>query len=267
MDVLPLCWRRVLVFTRAGSRIRPLIRVRQLRAVFRDVFSAFPEPPPARRLVLQLSNPRRKPCEMNATPAMRMPLKVVPVLAAMVIVSAVGCAGNPKSSPVTKSSTTTSGAQTSPGSTPPADYAGLLIRASDINAPEVFTGSLPVNNPDGRVGVTTTFSNDDRSHVIYDTIEVLTDPAAAAIALDKRKHGLDGIVHGVPDPIDVGTGGTTVSGPAPDGVKGVTVLLFTEGRAFVELEFDGPDRMPAPQDFVTDVGRAQDEAIKKGLRG
>jgi hypothetical protein len=47
----------------------------------------------------------------------------------------------------------------------------------------------------------------------------------------------------------------------------VTVLLFTEGRAFVELEFDGPAPAPAPPDFVTDVGQKQDAAIKKGLTG
>jgi hypothetical protein len=42
-------------------------------------------------------------------------------------------------------------------------------------------------------------------------------------------------------------------------------LLFTEGKAFVTLEFDGPNYALAPPDFVTDVGRKQDAAIKKGL--
>jgi hypothetical protein len=47
----------------------------------------------------------------------------------------------------------------------------------------------------------------------------------------------------------------------------VTVLLFTEGKAFAELEFDGPpDALVAP-DFVTDIGQKQDAAIKKGLAG
>lgn len=74
-------------------------------------------------------------------------------------------------------------------------------------------------------------------------------------------------MHGVPDPIDIGTGGTTVSGPSPDASKGVTVVLFTEGKAFVELEFDGPAESLVPLDFVMDVGKKQDEAIKKGLGG
>jgi hypothetical protein len=58
-----------------------------------------------------------------------------------------------------------------------------------------------------------------------------------------------------------------LSGKSPDGSKGVTVLLFTEGRGFVTLEFDGPvDSLPPP-DFVTDVGQKQDAAVKKGLGG
>ena len=43
--------------------------------------------------------------------------------------------------------------------------------------------------------------------------------------------------------------------------------MFTEGKAFVTLEFDGPvDSLP-PEDFVTDVSQKQDAAVKKGLGG
>ena len=62
-------------------------------------------------------------------------------------------------------------------------------------------------------------------------------------------------------------GGSTVSGLSPDHSKGVTVLLFTEGKAMVTLRFEGPSFALAPQEFVTDVGQKQDEAIKKGLGG
>jgi hypothetical protein len=47
----------------------------------------------------------------------------------------------------------------------------------------------------------------------------------------------------------------------------VTVLLFTEGKALATLEFDGPAYALAPADFVADVGRRQQAAIKKGLGG
>jgi hypothetical protein len=63
----------------------------------------------------------------------------------------------------------------------------------------------------------------------------------------------------------VGTGGTMVSGTAPAGSKAVTVLLFTEGKAFVNLEFASPPNDPVPPQFVTDVGQKQDTAIKNGL--
>jgi hypothetical protein len=143
----------------------------------------------------------------------------------------------------------------------------LLIKASDINAPENFTATTPINNPNGQPGVTTTYSNQDRTHVIVDSIQVLPDAAAVAAALESAKATTDGYVHGVPEPIAVGTGGTTISGPSPDGAKGVTVLMFTEGKAFVELEFDGPPDALVPPDFVTDVGQKQAAAVKKGLPG
>ena len=117
-------------------------------------------------------------------------------------------------------------------------------------------------------GVATTFSTPDGSHVIKDTIQVLSDPAAATDALNAAK-ATQG--NGIKDPqtgtVNVGTGATTVSGNALDKSKGVLILLFTEGKAFVTLEFDGPvDSLP-PEDFVNDVAQKQDAAIKKGLGG
>jgi hypothetical protein len=147
----------------------------------------------------------------------------------------------------------------------PSDYIGLLIQASDIDAPESFTASPPISNPNGQPGVMTTFSNQDRTHVIVDSIQILPDPAAAVRALESARATRDGYVHGLPEPIAIGTGGTTISGSSPDGSKGVTVLLFTEGKAFAELEFDGPPDALVPPDVVTDIGQKQDLAIKKGV--
>ena len=69
------------------------------------------------------------------------------------------------------------------------DYTGLLIQAGDIKAPETFTASPPINNPNGQPGVATTFSTTDSNHVIHDTIQVLADPAAATNALNAAKTG------------------------------------------------------------------------------
>jgi hypothetical protein len=188
-------------------------------------------------------------------------------------VSVAGCGSNQTSSPTTSGSgtsatSTSSSAPTSSAPAQPTDYTGLLIQATDINAPVAFTGSPPANNPNGQPGVATTFSTQDGSHVIKDTIQVLADPAAATNALNAAKGGQG---NAVKDPqtgsANVGTGGTTLSGNSPDNSKGVTILLFTEGKAFVTLEFDGPADSLPPQDFVNDVAQKQDAAVKKGLAG
>src|SRR5208283_3792796 len=113
----------------------------------------------------------------------------------------------------------------------------------------------------GQPGVATTFSTPDNNHVIHDTIQVLADPAAATNALNAAKTGQGPLKDPQTEPVkDIGTGGTPVSGN-----KGIAVLLFTEGRAFVTLQFDGPPGMLPPPDFLTDVGQKQDAAVKKGL--
>ena len=192
-------------------------------------------------------------------------------LTALTALPVAGCHSNSKSSTATSSSTASTTSPTPASSSvqaQPGDYTRLLIQATDINAPEAFTATPPIQNPNGQPGVATTFSNPDSSHVIGDTILVLSDPAAAAGALESAKAAQgSSVVNPNPAPIDIGTGGTTVSGSSPDGSKGVTVLLFTEGNAFATLEFDGPPAAAVPPDFVTDVGQKQDAAIKNGLAG
>lgn len=56
------------------------------------------------------------------------------------------------------------------------------------------------------------------------------------------------------DSVKVGSGGS----------KGVTILVFTEGKAFVELEFDGPPNMLPPPDFVIDVGQNKPSPSRRG---
>lgn len=177
-------------------------------------------------------------------------------------VSATGCSShsNP-STPASGSSTSTHVAQSG-------DYISLLIKAGDIPAPEPFIpAGPPVNNPNGQQGATATFTDQDHSHTIIDTIQVTLDPAAAANALDSAKEIQHETLLAKPMAAEVGVDGATISGTSPDHTKGVTVLLFTEGKAFVTLEFDGPSFALAPTDFVLDVGHKQDDAIKKGLGG
>ena len=203
---------------------------------------------------------------------MSISLKAVAGVTAAAVVGAsmVGCTSNSKSPTTTSSgsATSTSHSSASNSAQPQSgDYTKLLIQASDLNAPEEFKASPITQNPNGNAGVETTFSNEDGSNVIHDTILVMNDPSAAASALDSAKAKLGDSVKGTPGPANVGTGGTTASGNSPDGSKGVTMVLFTEGKVFATLEFDGPADSPAPPDFVTDVAQKQDTAIKNGLPG
>jgi len=199
-------------------------------------------------------------------------MKVTRWVLAGVAVAAVltgGCSSNSKSptTPSASSTSTTTSAASSSAQPQPADYAKLLLDAKDINAPEIFTASAPIKDPNGQPGVATTFSNPDGTHIVRDTILILPDAGAASAALDSAKTAQTSSLKGNPVAIDIGTGGTTVSGSSPDGSKGLTVLLFTVDKAFATLEFDGPPDALAPPDFVTDVGQKQATAIKNGLGG
>lgn len=197
------------------------------------------------------------------------------VAATMLTVSSAGCGSKPASStskPGSSTSATSSRSSASSSSAPAqaGGYAGLLIQASDIDAPPpvTFTADPPIQDPNGQPGVATTFKDEDGGHTIKDTIQIFADPAAATGALDaaKKQQG-DVIKDPKTNSADIGTGGTVLSGDSPDHSKSVTILLFTQGKAFVTLEFGGPVEMVAPQDFVNGVGQKQDAAVKKGLGG
>ncbi len=201
---------------------------------------------------------------------MRMSRTVIAGIAATaaLAVSVAGCGNKPQPSP-SKSGSATSVTSSVPASSAPAqpnEYAKLLIQASDINAPVPFTAAPPTSNPNGQPGVATTFKDDDGSHAIKVTIQVYDDPDDATNALNTAKGQQGGVIkESSTQPSTIGSGGTMLLGNTPDRSKGVVILLFTEGKAFATLEFDGPADTLAPPDFVNDVGQKQDAAIKKGL--
>jgi hypothetical protein len=206
---------------------------------------------------------------------MKIPMIALAGLAATSMVvgmSVVGCAGNKSSTTSSSGSATSAGsssAASSSSSAATADYTALLIKPSDITLPgDTFTAQPPIQNPNGQPGVAQLFSNQNDTRHVGDTILILPDADQAVSELDEEKAALGDMVKGgTPAPAPVGTGGTMVSGTAPEGSKAVTVLLFTEGKAFVNLEFDSPPNDPVPPQFVTDVGQKQDTAIKNGLHG
>jgi hypothetical protein len=139
----------------------------------------------------------------------------------------------------------------------------LLISASDIGADTTL--SPPQQNPGGVAGVAVTFSNNAKTHTIDDLLVVFTDPAAAAQGAKDRPASLGKYVTGAPQPFEVGTNGIIVVGPSPDNTKSVTYVVFAEGKAVVDLEFDSGPNDAAPQDFVLDVAKKQDDAVKTRL--
>ncbi len=195
----------------------------------------------------------------------------------MVGVAVTGCGSNKSSSPSssTSSATSTSAAPSSSSATStsssgvaqPSDYSNLFIKPSDIVVPGdtfTLTQTLPVPNPAGVEGV---FTNQGTSRKIDDTIYVYPDAErAASQALDQSAKGIQELsVKAAPTPADVGTGGQMAVGPSPDGSKAKAIVMFTEGKVFTVLEFESPPNDPVPPDFVLDVARKQDAAIKSGM--
>jgi hypothetical protein len=182
-----------------------------------------------------------------------------------------GCSSN-RSSTASSSSSASSSKQatatsaTASASAEPSDYSTLLIKATDIVVPnDTFTAMPATPHPGSQPAVSGGFTNAAGNRVIGDTIMILPDASAAATALDGAKSSLSSNVTGAPQPASVGSNGMIVSGPSPDKSKAVTVLLFTEGKAFTTVEFDSAPDDPVPPEIVTDIGQKQDDAIKNGL--
>lgn len=183
-----------------------------------------------------------------------------------------GCGGNHNAGPaesVTSSgpagpSTSSSVAGPSPGQ--PTDYSALLITPADIGG-GLTAPQPPVLNPNNAPGVAQLFASADNSRRIGDSILVVADPATAVAGIENTKANYGGKVKGIWQPVDVGSHGTMISGTSPDNSQAVSVLLFSEGRALVNLEFDGAPGDPIDPAVLTDIGRKQDAAIKKGLPG
>jgi hypothetical protein len=172
-------------------------------------------------------------------------------------------AAPPSSAPSSNSATSSTGSGTA-APAQPTDYSSLLIKASDIGG-DLSAPQPPVLNPNGAAGVAQLFANPDNSRRIDDTILIVADPATAAAGLDNTKTNYAGKVSGAWQPVDVGSNGALISGTSPDNSQAITVLLFTEGKALVNMEFDSAPTDPIDADIAKDIGRKQDAAIKKGL--
>ncbi|OBI11649.1 hypothetical protein A5712_09000 [Mycobacterium sp. E2327] len=188
-------------------------------------------------------------------------------VATVVGAATTGCGDYHHSSPSTSlpgSGPTSSSAVTSPSPGQQTDYSNLLIKASDIGG-DFTTPQPPVLNPNNAAGVAQLFANADNSRRIGDTILIVADPKVAAAGVENTKANYAGKVSGTWQPIDIGSNGAMISGTAPGNSQAITVLLFNEGKALVNLEFDSAPNDPIDPGVATDVGRKQDAAIKGGL--
>jgi len=198
--------------------------------------------------------------------------------ALVVGVTVTGCGSDKPSSPTSTTSSSASTTSTSSasassaasapssGAAQPSDYSNLLIKPTDIVVPgDTFTLTKTSTDP-ATPGVGGEFNNQNGSRKINVAIVVYPDAAAAARDNDSNGKNLDLFVKGPPaTPADVGTGGVIVVGPSPDGSKAAAALVFAEGKATALITFESAPTDPLPPDFVLDVGRKQDAAIKAGL--
>lgn len=194
------------------------------------------------------------------------------VTCAVIATAVVGCGGSStstssSSSSSSKSSSSSSSSETSSASAAGADYSGLLITPADIVLPgDSFTAAAATPNPNGKDGIATVFTNQAGNREIGDTILVLPSATDAISVLNSSLANVgQSVADGQPQSADVGSSGTMTQGLSPDGTKQVGVLMFTEGKAFVLMEFDSAPGDIVPPDFVTAVGQKQDDAIKAGL--
>ncbi|MDF3339960.1 hypothetical protein P3H80_21170 [Mycolicibacterium septicum] len=191
-------------------------------------------------------------------------------LAAAVVGTAVACspAGESPSTPwVATPSTSASAAAPKPPKSQASDYSHLLLQAEDVSIPpDSFTARSSNVNPDGQSGASALFVNADDTRAIADTILIYPDVATATATLKQASAAVSTMVTGgQPQPIPVGLNGTVISGTAPDGKKAVTLLMYTQGRAVVRLEFDSNPDDPVSPETVVSVGRMQQIALRIGL--
>ncbi len=146
--------------------------------------------------------------------------------------------------------------------------ANLLLQPTDLSDDEdTFTeqSSTP-SGPDGLPGASALFVNQDDTRAISDTIVIYSDAETAANTLRDALPTIGTTVTGAtPRPAPVGTDGTIAVGMSTEGSKAATLLLFTEGPALVRLEFQSATGDVTTDQFVINIGKMQQIALRTGL--
>jgi len=147
------------------------------------------------------------------------------------------------------------------------DFRHLLLAPADLSdAEDTFNERSKDSQPNGNPGASAFFVNDEDNRAVSDTFLVYPDAATATATLKQAAATLPTLVAGgSPTPLAVGTDGVVISGSIPDEDKAVTLVFFTEGRALVRLEFQSAAGDPTTDQFVTNVAKMQQIALRVGL--
>jgi hypothetical protein len=148
------------------------------------------------------------------------------------------------------------------------DYSRLLLQPGDLSDDEdTFTeqSSTP-SGPDGLPGASALFVNQDDTRAISDTIVIYPDAQTAANTLKAALPTIGSTITGATTrPAPVGSNGTMAIGTSADGSKASTLLLFNEGPALVRLEFQSAPGDVTTDQFVINIGKMQQIAVRTGL--
>jgi hypothetical protein len=195
-------------------------------------------------------------------------------LAALMCVAAIGCDSSgtgPAGTVPSLPASTTSSASAAPTTTKTdeqVDYSRLLLQPGDLSDNEdTFTEqSRTPSGPDGLPGASALLVNQDDTRAISDTIVIYPDAETAANTLKAALPTIGSTVTGATTrPAPVGSNGTMAVGTSADGSKATTLLLFNEGSALVRLEFQSAPGDVTTDQFVINIGKMQQIALRTGL--
>jgi hypothetical protein len=198
------------------------------------------------------------------------------VAALVVGITATGCSKSEEkseSSTSAASSTASAEASSSEESTTeetsappaaPADYGSLLIPPTDVGDDTQTPGGVQLN-PGGNPGAAQVYSNPDGTQQIIDTILVFPDVPAADSNFQSNSATLNTVTTGAPEPVEIGDQGVMAAGTSPDGSKAVTVVMFSQGKALVSMNFESAPNDPVPPDVAKDIATKQAAAVEAGL--
>ncbi len=202
-----------------------------------------------------------------------MPRTLFAAFATLLVIGISGC--SPSDSGTAQSTATTlptvpfapSTTSKTPSTPAATDYRRLLLSAADLtDAEDTYTERSKESQPNGSPGASAFFVNGGDNRAISDTFLVYPEAATATATLKQAAGTLTTLVAGgSPTPLAVGTDGVMISGTYPGQDKAVTLVFFTEGRALVRLEFQSATGDPTTDQFVTNVAKMQQIALRIGL--